>query len=188
MNTTKHITPWQHWTAENFLTAECLAELKGIKHQRYQQTQGKRVGGERLFIDDATGQNFPHLYALWKSLHGGWYKDYFEQQTGLNYTGLHPRVEVISDIGDFYLEPHHDLLEKRLTALVYTDHERLWPGTQIGDQRVAVKDNLCMFFVPAEDTWHSYPKVHFDCVRRALQINYWTYTVPKEQEYQTIPQ
>lgn len=181
MNTTKHTNPWTHWTTEDFLTPECLAELKGINHQRPQQTQGKRVGNERLFIDQASGLEYPHLTALWHSLHNGPHKSYFEQYTGLDYSGLYPRIEVISDIGDFYLEPHCDHLEKRLTALVYTDHERLWPGTLIGDShRIEVKDNLCMFFVPSTTSWHSYPHVHFDCVRRALQINYWTYNVPRQ--------
>jgi hypothetical protein len=181
MHTIKHIEPWLHWTAENFLSSDCLAELKAVDHSRHQQTDGKRVGGNRIFIDHDNKDQFPHLYGLWQSLHNGSMKEYFEQHTGINYTDLHPRIEVISDIGDFYLEPHHDLLEKRLTALVYTDHERLWPGTQLSDSyRVEAKDNLCMFFVPSTDTWHSYPKTHFDCVRRALQINYWTYTVPRQ--------
>lgn len=180
MNTLAHTKPWPHWTKENFLSPAALAELKGIQHQRLQQTQGKRVGDQRLFIDDTNSNEYPHLYNVWRSLNGGELQSYFEHHTGMNYSGLHPRLEVISDIGDFYLEQHHDLLEKRLTVLVYTDHEKLWPGTQLGtSHRVEVKDNLAMFFVPSEDTWHSYPPIHFDCVRRALQINYWTYDVPR---------
>ena len=170
--------PWQHWIADNFLDEQTLAEVKSIPHQRQQQTAGKRVGQDRLFIDDAVQHQYPHLHALWQDLHSGEVKQYFESFTGLDYTGLVPRVEVISDIGDFYLETHHDLLEKRLTALVYTDYEKLWPGTMLGDShRVEARDNRCVFFVPSPDTWHSYPLTHFDVVRRAMQINYWTYSV-----------
>lgn len=135
------------------------------------------MGGDRLFITgDST--DYPHLAALYRSLEDGELKNYFESHTGLDYTGLFPRVEVISDIGDFYLEPHPDQPEKRLTALVYTDHERLWPGTELVDgTRVEAADNRCFFFVPAENTIHSYPHTHFNRVRRALQINYWTYSV-----------
>lgn len=102
--------------------------------------------------------------------------EYFEHWTRSSFRGLWPRVEVISDIGDFWLDRHHDHLEKKLTALIYTDHARLWPGTQLSDHyTIPSRDNRCMFFVPAQDTWHSYPATHFDVVRRALQINYWTY-------------
>lgn len=178
MSTQSISTPWQHWITDDFLSPECLHELKSVPHTRSQQTPGKRVGGERFFIDAGSASQYPHLYQFWRELHDGAIKQYFEHHTGMNYTGLFPRVEIISDIGDFFLEPHHDLLEKRLTALVYTDYERLWPGTELGDgYRVEAKDNRCMFFVPSPDTWHSYSLTHFDVVRRAMQINYWTYSV-----------
>jgi hypothetical protein len=178
MNTQSISTPWQHWIKDDFLSAECLAELKSVPHHRGQQTPGKRRGDGRFFIDDSVASQYPHLHALWQQLHNGAIKQYFEQHTGLDYTGLHPRVEVISDLGDFYLETHHDLLEKKLTALVYTNHERLWPGTTLGeDYQIESKDNRCMFFVPSTETWHSYPPTHFDVIRRAMQINYWTYSM-----------
>lgn len=155
-----------------------MAELKSIDQTRVQPNQGKRAGENRLFIDQHCENTYPNLFSLWHDMHQGEIKQYFESFTGHDYTGLYPRVEVISDIGDFYLEPHHDLLEKRLTALLYTDHEKLWPGTALGEShRVEAKDNRCMFFVPSVQTWHHYPHTHFDVVRRALQLNYWTYDV-----------
>jgi len=174
---TNHI-PWTHWIADEFLTKECLAEVKSIEHTREQTTYGKRVGGQRFFVNETIADQYPELYKLYRSLHLGIYKDFFENYTGLNYTGLYPRVEVISDIGDFYLEPHCDLPEKKLTALVYTDYEKLYPGTGFGNgNRIESKDNRCFFFVPSPTTVHDYPATHFDCIRRCLQINYWTYTV-----------
>jgi hypothetical protein len=179
-------TPWQHWIADNFLTPECLAEVKSISHLVPQLVLGKRKDSVRLFIDESQAQAYPELYALWQSLHSGKYKDFFESYTGIDYTGLYPRVEVISDIGDFYLEPHCDLTEKRLTALVYTDHERLYPGTGLGNgTRVESRDNRCFFFVPGDHSLHDYPATHFPTVRRCLQINYWTYSSSNQSEYQT---
>ena len=178
MIATTNYIPWTHWIADDFLTPECLAEVKSIDHTREQLTYGKRVGGQRLFIDTASADQYPELFKLYQSLQSGIYKDFFESYTGLNYTELYPRVEVISDIGDFYLEPHCDLPEKRLTALVYTDYEKLYPGTGLGDgTRIESRDNRCFFFVPGNNTLHDYPATHFDTVRRCLQINYWTYTV-----------
>lgn len=160
---------------DNFLSVECLAELKSVDHTGSQPLPGRRVGGDRIFIGPEHEEQYPHMYRLWQDLHSGELKEYFEMHTGLDYTNLYPRVEVISDYGDFYLERHHDLLEKRLTALVYTDHARLYPGTMLeGGYQVESRDNRCMFFVPSGDTWHSYPLTHFDTVRRAMQINYWT--------------
>lgn len=189
----KHLTnthnpqqPWSHWIVDNFLTQECLAEVKSIQHTRGQQTSGRRVGGGRFFITEHSAEQYPHLYQLWRSLHHGQYKEFFETHTGLDYTGLHPRLEVISDIGPFYLEPHCDRPEKRLTALVYTDYEHLHPGTQLGDSyRVKTRDNRCFFFVPNDNTVHSYPATVFESIRRCLQINYWTYSLATELEYQT---
>jgi len=184
--TTNH-TPWQHWIADDFLTPECLAEVKSINHLVPQLVPGKRVGSHRLFIDESHAQVYPELYKLYQSLHDGEYKQFFEEYTGSDYTGLYPRVEVVSDIGDFYLEPHYDLKEKRLTALVYTDYESLYPGTGLGDgTRVESRDNRCFFFVPGKHSLHDYPATHFLTVRRCLQINYWTYSGSSQLEYQTI--
>jgi hypothetical protein len=170
--------PWTHWIADNFLTSECLAELKSIEHTRQQTIFGKRVGNQRMFIDESVSNLYPELYKLYLSLRCGSYKEFFESHTGLDYTDLYPRVEVISDIGDFYLEPHCDLPEKHLTAIVYTDYKKLYPGTGLGNgTRIESRDNRCFFFVPSNKTLHDYPATQFDQIRRCLQINYWTYSL-----------
>jgi hypothetical protein len=169
--------PWTHWIADDFLSAECLNEVKKINHDVIQLVPGKRRDSQRLFITESVADQYPHLFLLYESLHSGLYRDFFEQCTGSSYQGLYPRLEVISDIGDFYLEPHHDHFEKRLTALVYTDHTTLYPGTGLGDgTRVESRDNRCFFFVPGPHSLHDYPATHFPSVRRCLQINYWTYS------------
>jgi hypothetical protein len=177
MLVTTNLQPWQHWIVDDFLSVDCLAELKSVSHCVPQLTAGKRVGSDRLFVDHNTANQYPELYKLYESLHSGAYKNFFENHSGLDYTGLYPRVEVISDLGDFYLEPHCDLAEKKLTAIVYTDYTRLWPGTNLypGNHRIPVLDNRCFFFVPGPDTLHGYQQVCFTTVRRCLQINYWTY-------------
>jgi len=178
---TKSITdPWQHWIADHFLTPACLKELKNVKHKEFQQIVGKRVGNQRLFITEDHESLYPHLYSLYRSLHDGPYKQFFEECVGQSYSNLFPRLEVISDVGPFYLEPHHDHLEKRLTAIVYTDYQQLYPGTELSDgSRIEAQDNRCFFFVPEKHTIHGYPATTFHQVRRCLQINYWTYDVPR---------
>ena len=136
----------------------------------------KRVDSVRLFINEEHEKQYPYLYHLYRSLRNGAYKTFFEHYTGIDYTDMYPRVEVISDIGDFWLEPHYDRPAKKLSALLYTDYTQLYPGTGLGDgTRVESKDNRCFFFVAGEHSLHDYPLIHFPTVRRCLQINYWTY-------------
>jgi len=170
--------PFQHWTVDNFLTAECLTELKSIEHFCTQAEEGRRVNSERLFIHTVPKEAMPELWKLQESVADGQYRMFFEHVTKQSFEGTFPRIEVISDFGDFELSPHHDHLEKKLSAMVYTDHEELYPGTVLGDSyQVEAKDNRCMFFVPSGETWHHYPKTNFTKVRRGLMINYWTYQV-----------
>ena len=177
MNTTSFSQPWPHWIADDFLSTECLAECKSIQIQTAQRISGRRVGSERLFVTDQNAEQYPALYELWQSLHQGPVREYFEYHTNQNFQHMFPRVEVLSDWGDFYLEPHHDHLEKRLTAMIYTNHEQLYPGTElINGYRIESQDNRCFFFVPSVETVHGYPATHFEKVRRCLQINYWTYS------------
>lgn len=179
INTCQRDDPWRHWLADHFLSPDCLAELKSVEHERRQETAGRRVGHQRLFIGHDSQDAYPCLWALWQDLHDGPTRRYFESHTQQSFQGLWPRLEVISDIGDFWLDRHHDHLEKRLTALIYTDHGQIWPGTLLDDRvQIETRDNRCMFFVPAAHTWHSYPRTNFHVVRRALQINYWTYPTP----------
>jgi len=168
--------PWPHWIVDDFLDAATLAEVKSVEHIVEQAKPGKRVDSVRLFINDEHEKQYPYLYHLYRSLRNGAYKTFFEYYTGIDYTGMYPRVEVISDIGDFWLEPHYDRPAKKLSALLYTDYTQLYPGTGLGDgTRVESKDNRCFFFVAGEHSLHDYPLMHFPTVRRCLQINYWTY-------------
>ena len=178
MTPTKYTEPWTHWIIDNFLSTECLYELKHIDNLVPQVLEGRRYGSDRLFIDDSNKEQYPELYKLYQSLSNGEYRQFFETHTNQTFDGMYPRIEVISDIGEFSLTPHTDRKEKLLTAIVYTDHSKLYPGTALSDtQRVESKDNRCFFFVPGDNTYHSYPLTNFETVRRCLHINYWTYTV-----------
>jgi hypothetical protein len=176
MRASTHNNPWKHWIVDDFLDADTLAEVKSVEHTVEQAKPGRRYDSKRLFISDEHEKQYPNLYHLYRSLHNGAYKTFFQYYTGIDYTDLFPRIEVISDIGDFWLEPHYDRPAKRLSALLYTDYTQLYPGTGLGDgTRVESKDNRCFFFVAGEHSLHDYPLVHFPTVRRCVQINYWTY-------------
>ena len=187
LDTRQHWTPWCHWITDNFLTPESLSELKSIPVQTSQATPGRRVGSDRFFVTpDQHRETLPYLCRLHNDLVSGPARKFFEICTGTNFSGLYLRMEVISDWGDFSLAPHHDHLEKKLSAMIYTDHEQLYPGTALSDgSRIPVRDNRCFFFVPSTETVHSYPATHFDSVRRCLMINYWTYNPAIELRDQT---
>ena len=97
IETVKYQLPWQHWIVDDFLSQSCLDELKSVPVKVQQQVPGKRVGSERLFITDDNQELYPHLHELWKSLHQGAVRDYFEYHTEQDYKNLFPRVEVLSD-------------------------------------------------------------------------------------------
>ena len=176
MKPIKYNSPWSHWIVDDFLSSDCLSELKNIDDLVPQLLEGRRYGSERLFINQSNKELYPNLYKLYESLLNGEYRRFFEEHTGKNFDGMFPRIEVISDIGEFSLAPHTDRKEKLLTAIVYTNHSKLYPGTAISEtQRIESKDNRCFFFVPGDDTVHSYPLTYFETVRRCLHINYWTY-------------
>jgi hypothetical protein len=179
--------PWTHWITDNFLTPEALAELKSIPVQTTQAEPGRRVGSDRFIITPSQHHDtLPYLCRLYDDLCQGPTRQFFEICTGQDFANLFLRLEVISDWGDFSLEPHHDHLEKKLSAMIYTDHEQLYPGTMLANgSRVEAQDNRCFFFVPATDTVHSYPATHFDQVRRCLMINYWTYSGSSQPVDQT---
>lgn len=169
-----HSWPWQHWIADDFLSPAALAELKQIEHAHEQTVIGRRRDSQRTFVDQQHQHQWPALHQLWQDLHGP-FRQWFSSYTHVDYANLYVRLEVISDRGWFELRPHCDHPEKRLTAFVYTDHARLWPGTELTQgHRVISRDNRCFFFVPGAETVHSYSRTYFDQVRRCLQINYWT--------------
>lgn len=172
----KKSQPWQHWIVDDFFDPVTLQEVKSFPSKSQQTVPGRRVGSHRFFVDDQNQDRFPRLGLVWKALKK--YQpinEYFSLQTGIDYSNLFPRLEIISDWGDFYLEPHHDHLEKKLSAMIYTDHKQLWPGTELTDgYRIESRDNRCFFFVPGVHTVHGYPLTHLHQVRRCVLINYWT--------------
>ena len=171
-------TPFKHWTVDNFLTKDCLAELKAIEHNSVQEEEGRRASSERLFVLNIPRHAVPNLWDLQDGIADGAYRLFFENVTGQQFDGTFPRIEIISDFGPFSLKKHHDHLEKKLSAMLYTDYQELYPATVLGeDYQVEAKDNRCMFFVPSHDTWHHYPETNFTKIRRGLMINYWTYQV-----------
>ena len=118
MHIQKFNHPWAYWIIDDFLSADCLAELKSVPVAVAQSTLGRRVGSERLFIDSQHCDQYPKLHQLWENLHSQDWCDFFKSLTGIDYSSLHPRLEVISDWGDFYLAPHGDHLEKRLNEAI----------------------------------------------------------------------
>ena len=100
MRASTHNNPWKHWIVDDFLDADTLAEVKSVEHTVEQAKPGRRVDSVRLFITHEHEKQYPHLTHLYRSLHNGAYKTFFEYYTGIDYTDMYPRVEVISDKGD----------------------------------------------------------------------------------------
>ena len=180
INLRVHNQPWNYWMLDEFLTPECLAEVKNIKHKTPQLVKEHRGHPDRLFISninvDSQRAKYPNLCDLADELQHGQLKKFFENIVKAKMPNF-MRIEVISDIGPFYLKPHNDFL-KKLTILCYTNYSALYPGTTIYSDantihhQIESQDNRCVFYVPNYVTWHGVPKTVFPTVRRMLMINY----------------
>ena len=138
------------------------------------------LGELALFISninvDSQRAKYPNLCDLADELQHGQLKKFFEKIVKAEMPNF-MRIEVISDIGPFYLKPHNDF-SKKLTILCYTNYSARYPGTTIYSDantihhQIESQDNRCVFFVPNHVTWHGVPKTVFPTVRRMLMINY----------------
>ena len=93
------------------------------------------------------------------------------------------RIEVICDRQGFWLEPHKDIKEKRMSMLLYANPhgESEILGTDLYDQDLKLvktmpyRHNVGYMFAPAHDTWHGLEKKAIRQERRSLLINYVTF-------------
>ena len=90
------------------------------------------------------------------------------------------RAEICCDGNGFWLEPHLDVRDKSVTAIVYlTGHECGDLGTDLyNEDKEVVKSceygvNRGLVFIPGEKTWHGFePNKRFRKDRLTLIINY----------------
>ena len=86
MKASTYNTPWLHWIVDDFLDRDTLAEVKSVEHTVEQAKPGRRYDSKRLFITDDHEKQYPNLHHLYRSLHNGAYKTFFEYYTGVTFS------------------------------------------------------------------------------------------------------
>jgi hypothetical protein len=191
--TTRFDAPFLHYLIDQPLTEEMLAEVCGTFIPDVPRVyDGTRAGDQRgaarnantrCYITRENVAQFPALGELVDDLLSRETIETVEDLLRRPMDGCCLRVEVICDRQGFWLEPHKDIKEKRLSMLLYAnpcgEGEHL--GTDLYDadlklvKTMPYRHNVGYMFAPADDTWHGLEKKEIHQERRSLLINYVTF-------------
>jgi hypothetical protein len=177
-------TPYPHWFLAECIPADLADELAALPFPPAEigDTLGKRDShnDSRVFFSEANRAQYAVIDDLAHALQAQEVTDALKSATGAKLTGASLRIEFCRDTGDFWLEPHTDIGEKRFTFLIYLNREPeaadwgtdiyLTPDTYLG--RAPGGFNRGLIFMPGSDTWHGFMKRGMTGVRKTLIINY----------------
>ncbi|MCA9055275.1 MAG: hypothetical protein KDA75_15650 [Planctomycetaceae bacterium] len=190
---TGYETPFLHYFIDQPLTAGMLSEVCGTiipdVPRAYDGTRAGDARGNalnantRCYVTTDNVDQFPHLGELVDDLLSRETIETVETMLRRTMDNCCLRVEVICDRKGFWLQPHKDIKEKRLSMLLYAnphgEGEHL--GTDLYDGELKLvktmpyRNNVGYMFGPANDTWHGLEKKEIRRERRSLLINYVTF-------------
>jgi hypothetical protein len=191
--TIRYTDPFLHYLIEQPLTDAMLAEVCGAiipdVPRIYDGTRAGDSTGQaknantRCYVTTDNVERFPALGELIDDLLSRETIETIEEQLNRSMDDCCLRVEAICDRQGFWLEPHKDIKEKRLSMLLYAnpcgEGEHL--GTDLYDadlklvKTMPYRHNVGYMFGPAGDTWHGLEKKEIRRERRSLLINYVTF-------------
>ena len=177
--------PFKYWLFENALPIGLCHDILAlpIKPSSITETYGKRDShndARRFFSPDMQKQ-FSAMDAMAKLFQSEPVVRAIEKLCDINLRGSFLRVEYCQDREGFWLEPHRDIKEKRITMQIYlnTGFDAATLGTDLYDKnkefhsRAPSTLGQGMIFIPAEpESWHGFEKRPIQDVRRSLIINY----------------
>jgi hypothetical protein len=191
--TTQFRQPFLHCLIEQPLTTAMLDEVCGVTIDDVPRVyDGTRAGdmkgvaknaNTRCFITRDNEQRFPALRELVGDLLSRPTIELVEELLERKIDDCFLRMEAICDRQGFWLEPHKDIPEKRMSMLLYANpcHESANLGTDLYDgdlklvKTMPYRHNVGYMFAPAHDTWHGLEKKEIRQERRSLLINYVTF-------------
>jgi hypothetical protein len=176
--------PYRHFYADDLLPralVEALALLP-LEPQDAAHFTGKREdeNATRFYIDAPLMRRFPPLAGLAEALQSGQVAAEISTLCGADLDGAHLRLEYALDRDGFWLEPHTDLGEKKLTSLISLAEGEAQAdlGTDIYEadkslsKRAPFRRNGALIFVPGPATWHGFERRPIPGLRRSLILNY----------------
>ena len=177
----KYTEPWEYYMEDDFLPTDILEKLKAIQiNSNNENCGGTRTGipGRHFFTpeknDDITKTLIENILGRTSE---------FQDKFGYDLSDSYLRVELAQDDEHQWIVPHLDVLDKRITMIVYIDHDDenttnlgtdLYASGDIDSEfvRAEWKNNRCLVFKPTEEKWHGVKKRSYKGRRLALLINY----------------
>jgi hypothetical protein len=176
--------PYRHFYADDLLPQALVEALALLPAEPPDPSRffGKREdqNARRFYVNAASMRRFPVLVHLAEALQSERVARAIAALTAAALEGTHLRLEYAVDCDGFWLEPHTDLGEKKLTCLIsLADGDRQADlGTDIYNphnklhKRAPFRRNGALMFVPGAATWHGFEKRPIAGLRRSLILNY----------------
>jgi len=177
--------PFKHWLFGNAFPLELSREIikLPINPSSIVETYGKRDSHNdvRRFFSPDMQTIHPVMQAIAALFQSSLVVRALEKSCGVNLSGSFLRIEYCQDKQGFWLEPHRDIKEKRMTMQIYlnTDEDAATLGTDLYDNNkkpFSTAPSIIgqgMIFIPSEpESWHGFEKRPIKGIRRSLIINY----------------
>ena len=180
--------PYKHFILKNCFQNETLVEINKIIDTLNVNcnNKGKREDNtKRYFVDK---NNIIFQGALYKSVQQLTSKnavEFFEKliDNEVSFKDCFLRMEIILDTSDFWLEKHTDIVEKKMSLIIYLNdnNEPLENGTDVYDESgnfvksIPFEQNTGFLFYPSHNTWHGLEKGKQIRKRKCVLINYVTF-------------
>ncbi|MEZ6057499.1 MAG: hypothetical protein R3C01_12425 [Planctomycetaceae bacterium] len=191
--TERSTDPFLHYVIRNSMNEEQIGEINSAMIADVPRVyDGTRAGDQqgvarnantRCFVDTENVDNFPALGELIDELRSVETIELVEHMLERSLVDCNLRFEVLCDRKGFWLEPHKDIKEKRMSMLLYSNPcgESINLGTDLYDKDLKLvktmpfETNVGYMFGPGDDTWHGLEKKEIKQERRSLLINYVTF-------------
>lgn len=192
--TTRFTDPFLHYLIDRPFTEAMLNEVCGTFIADVPRLyDGTRAGdaksaaaknaNTRCYITTDNVDQFPAMGELVEDMLSRETIEIFEDLLQRSMDNCCLRVEIICDRQGFWLHPHKDIREKRMSMLLYANRtgEGEHLGTDLYDSDLKLvktmpyRDNIGYMFGPGDDTWHGLEKKEIQKERRSLLVNYVTF-------------
>ncbi len=179
--------PYRHWILRDLAPLTFVRELLEINFPAPDLggVSGKRElhNDQRHYFDAANMARAPAMAAMAAAYQSSELVRALAAFSDADLDDTLLRIEYAVDVSGFWLQPHTDLGVKRLTILHYISDEPGQEdcGTDIYDadkthaKRTPFEQNLALFFVPGDNTYHGFENRPIAGVRKSLIINYVTH-------------
>ena len=184
-------TPFPHYLVHNILTETVCQELLHTTsaHESTCIYDGTRAGDSggfeknntRFFLTSDVLKQYSFLEKIIIAMQSSEVVAKIASILSIDLSNCYLRVEYIVDKDGFYLVPHQDIIEKRVTLFIYLGDSPEHCGTDLYDSNqewcktIPFKHNTGYMFAPGENTWHGFEKKEMVSVRQALLLNYVTF-------------